>query len=300
MKRSLCISLMVSITSLSFLHPDAKAQSSPATGNPGISMTIYPVVREADGNQYLITPFGKKVTIPGLGISPNATQVSVYRDLSNHFWYSNMNGQQIAVTPEQLNAAQAQINSQSGPGGMPPQMMPTAQSFYNSSPSYAGGYNGIPYGMPMTMEGPGQYSYMAPGGNKQFVTPTPQTSGQLNQWQQQVPYGQPSNLGAMQGLQQQAQVAPQQIPQQTPAPQQASAQKKGGESRMDKRRDHRADRLDNRSQNQARNASNDQSYADSKMKSGETLGTGITSRRSAREERRSKREEKRADFLQGN
>ena len=253
-------------------------------------MLIYPVVRGADGNQYLITPSGKEVTIPGLGIAPNATQVSVYRDQANHFWYTNMNGQQVAVTPQQLEAAQVQLNAQPSGGAMPPQMQPPTQSFYNSNPSYSSGFNGIPYGTPISMEGPGQYSYMVPGGNKQFVTPTPQTSAQLNQWQQQVPYGQQQNVGAMQGgLQMQG---GQQM--------QGQQANQGGLSRMEMRRERRAQRLESRSRNQATNASNDQEFADSKMQKGETLGTGFSARRSAREERRSKREERRAEFLEGN
>ncbi len=255
-------------------QPAYQGYQSGNQGGNGISMTIYPVVRKADGNQYLITPSGKEVTVPGLVIAPNANQVSVYRDLANHFWYTAMNGQQIAVTPEQLEAAQAQINMQSGGGGMSQQMMAPAQSYYNSTPTYAGGYNGIPYGTPVSVEGPGQYSYMAQGGNKQFVTPTPQTSTQFNQFQQQVPYGQ-----SQQG--------------------QSSAQNSGGESRMDRRRENRAERLENRSKEQASDAKNDQASADQKMQSGQTLGTGFSARRSAREERRSKREEKRADRLDG-
>ncbi|MBZ0184677.1 MAG: hypothetical protein K8F91_00395 [Candidatus Obscuribacterales bacterium] len=261
-------------------------------------MTIYPVVREADGNQYLITPSGKQVTVPGLGIAGNATQVSVYRDQSNHFWYTDMNGKQVAVTPEQLEAAQAQINAQSGGGAMQPQMMPPTQSYYSSTPSYAVGFNGIPYGTPIRMEAPGQYSYMAPGGNKQFVNPTPQTSAQLNQWQQQVPFGQQPNLGSMQGGQQQMQGGSQQM--QGAQQMQGSAQQHSGDSRMDKRRERRAERLEDRSKNQASNASNDQSAADSKVQSGQALGAGFSARRAAREERRAKREDRRADFLNGN
>lgn len=275
MKGSLRIALLLSIAVLAILPPDTKADSS----NNGISMTIYPVVRGADGKQYLITPSGKHVTLPGLLIAQNATQVPVYRDQANHFWYTAMNGQQIAATPEQLEVAQRQINAQSG-GGMPTQTMtPPAQSYYSSNPAYANGFNGVPYGTPINMEAPGQYSYMAPGGNKQFVTPSPQFSGQFNQWQQQVPYGQ--------------------------QPMQQGAPKLQGSthhsmSRMEMRRERRADRLDSRSHNQANNAQNEEDYADSKMESGETLGTGFRARRSAREERRSNRNQRRSDRLYGN
>ncbi|MBA3992278.1 MAG: hypothetical protein C0469_02040 [Cyanobacteria bacterium DS2.3.42] len=284
MKSSQRIALFLSMVAIGFLSPDSMAQQGNQTANGGISMTIYPVVRKADGNQYLITPSGKQVTVPGLVIAPDSTQVSVYRDQANHFWYTAMNGQQVAVSPEQLEAALAQINAQSGSGSMPQPMMSSTQSFYSNTPSYAAGFNGIPYGTPLNMEGPGQYSYMAPSGNKQFVMPTPQTSTQLNQWQQQVPYGQQQNMGAMQGGSQ------------TPS----SASQPGGQSRMDMRRERREERLDSRSQSQARDAASDQKYADSKMQAGQTLGTGISARRSAREERRSKREERRADSLKGN
>lgn len=286
MKNLLSTALLLAMATFAFPHLDAKAQSASSTGNNGISMTFYPVVRGNDGNQYLITPSGKQVTVPGLGIAANATQVPVYRDQANHFWYTDLNGQQIAVTQEQLGAVQAQINAQSGGNGMPPQMMPPTQSFYNSTPSYAGGYNGIPYGTPIQMEGPGQYSYMAPSGTKQFVAPTPQTTGQFNQWQQQVPYGQQPGAQSMQGASQ-TQI-------------QGSAHSQGGNSRMDRRRDHRAERLDNRAKNQRSNATSDQAFADSKMQSGETLGTGASARRSARETRRAHREERRADFLKSN
>ncbi len=284
MKLSQSIAIFLSMAALTFLPLETEAQPVNQAGNGGISMTIYPVVRKPDGNQYLVTPSGKQVTVPGLVIAPNAAQVSVYHDSANRFWYTAMNGQQVAVTPEQLEAAQSQINAQSGGAGVPPQMMPPAQSFYSSTPAYAGGFNGIPYGTPINMEGAGQYSYMAPGGNKQFVTPSPQTSAHLNQWQQQVPYGQQPYAEGPQGAQQMK----------------SSASQSGGQSRMDMRRERRGERLENRSQNQASNASSDQQYADSKMQAGQTLGTGLSARRSAREERRSKREERRAENLQGN
>src|SRR5215470_7227659 len=91
-----------------------QSQSSNQSGASGISMIMYPVQRGSDGLQYLITPAGHRVHIPGLGIAPNASQVSVYRDASNQFWYTNINGQTTAVTPKQLEWAQAQINAQSG------------------------------------------------------------------------------------------------------------------------------------------------------------------------------------------
>ncbi|MBX9692738.1 MAG: hypothetical protein K2Z81_10165 [Cyanobacteria bacterium] len=305
MNRLQSVAFALSIAFLTLAPTSAGAQ----TGNPGanVSMTIYPVVRNADGNQYLITPSGKQVTIPGLGIAPDATQVPVYRDSANHFWYTNMNGQQVAVTPNQLEAAQAQISGQSGNAGMPPPMMPGAQSYYASTPAFAGGFNGIPYGTPITMDGPGQYSYMGSGG-KQYVVPNPEINGHLNQWQQQVPFGQQPNFGGMQSAQQmpphmqngsqQMQGMPPQMQGGSQQPMQGSASTHGM-GLIEMRRERRAERLESRSQNQADNARKDQEYADQKMESG-TLGTGMSARRAAREERRSKREEKRAEHLQGN
>jgi hypothetical protein len=282
MKSSLRLAFVLSLALSAGLCLDIQAQSGQPRGANGISMTIYPVVRGSDGHQYLITPSGKQVTVPGLGIAQNATEVSVYRDQANHFWYTNIKGQQIPVTPVQLEAAQAQINAQST-GVMPPQTTPPPKSYYNSTPSYAAGYNGIPYGTQVNMDGPGHYSYTAANGNKQVVSATPQISAQLNQWQQQVPYGQDRSGGA----------------QQMHGSSYSSDRERGGQSRMDARRGRRADRLDNRSQNQASYASSNREHADSNMESGQVLGTGIRSRRSGREQRRSNREDRRADRLNG-
>src|SRR5215470_18463351 len=97
-----------------------QSQSSNQSGASGISMIMYPVQRGNDGLQYLITPAGHRVHIPGLGIAPDAAQVPVYRDQSNQFWYINLKGQPTAVTPQQLEWAAAQISKQSGaPPAMP-------------------------------------------------------------------------------------------------------------------------------------------------------------------------------------
>lgn len=274
MKCPLRISLVLSLSLLSILYLDCNAQGGSQAGNNGISMLIYPVVRGADGNQYLITPSGKQVTIPGLQLAPNATQVTVYRDNANHFWYTNMNGQQVAATPQQLEIAAAQINAQSQ-GAMPPPIMPPAQSHYATNPTYASGYNGIPYGTSINMDGPGKYSYMDQSGNRQYIAPNSQNSAQFNQWQQQVPYGQQQ---ACQGN---------------------TSKSSSSTSRMEMRHDRRANRLQSRSQNQAREADADQQYANEKIDNGQTLGTGFRGRKAARENRRSNREERRAERWDG-
>ena len=170
-------------------------------------------------------------------------------------------------------------------------------SNYASTPAFAGGFNGIPFGTPINMDGPGQYSYMGSGG-KQYVVPNPEINGHLNQWQQKVPFGQQKNFGGMQSAQQMPPQMPPQMQGGSQQPMQGSASTHGM-GRIEMRRERRAERLESRSQNQADNARKDQEYADQKMESG-TLGTGMSARRAAREERRSKREEKRAEHLQGN
>jgi hypothetical protein len=292
MKKSSRISLLLSLSLVLGLDLASSAQVGNQAGSPGnistngITMMLYPVVRGADGNQYLVTPSGKQVTIPGLALAANATQVPVYRDNANNFWYTNMNGQQVAVTPQQLEIALQQINAQSQ-AAMPPQMMPAPQAYYSSNPAYAGGFNGIPYGTPINMEGPGQYSYMDQTGNKQFVSPNPQITPQLNQWQQQFPYGQQPSAAATQSG----------MPQGAAQPAQGNSSSSHGTSRMEMRQERRAERLEDRSKNQATNAQNDEKYADQKIEDGQTLGTGFDARRAARENRRSKREERRADWL---
>lgn len=292
MKKSSRISLLLSLSLVLGLHLPSTAQVGNLAGSPGsnssngITMMLYPVVRGADGNQYLLTPTGKQVTIPGLALAANATQVQVYRDNANNFWYTNVNGQQVAVTPQQLEIALQQINAQSQ-ATMPPQMVPPPQAYYNSNPAYAGGFNGIPYGTPINMEGPGQYSYMDQGGNKQLIAPNAQITPQLNQWQQQVPFGQQPTATAPQSG----------VPQSGAQQAQGNSSTSHGTSRMEMRQERRAERLEDRSKNQASNAQADEQYADKKIQDGQTLGTGFEARRAARENRRSKREERRADWL---
>ncbi len=80
--------------------------------NPDISMSLYPVEKGADGQQYIITKAGYKITVPGLGIAPNATDIAVYRDGQNHFWYVDKNGATQPVSQSQLQWTMAQINHQ--------------------------------------------------------------------------------------------------------------------------------------------------------------------------------------------
>jgi hypothetical protein len=77
-----------------------------------VSMCLYPVERGADGVQYIITRAGFKVTVPGLGIAPDAREIAVYRNPENQFWYVNKNGATVPVTAFQVQWTMAQINHQ--------------------------------------------------------------------------------------------------------------------------------------------------------------------------------------------
>jgi hypothetical protein len=87
---------------------------APEQGNGAdqISMSIFPVQRGADGKQYIITKAGYQVTVPGLGIAPNANEIAVYRDNANNFWYVDRNGVTQKVSQQQLQWTMAQINEQ--------------------------------------------------------------------------------------------------------------------------------------------------------------------------------------------
>src|SRR5277367_753161 len=66
------------------------------------AMIFYPVELGPDGRQYITTKAGYKVTVPGLGIAPNAGQIAVYRDPQNNFWYVDKNGSPTPVSPQQM------------------------------------------------------------------------------------------------------------------------------------------------------------------------------------------------------
>jgi len=144
-----------------------------AQPNPNITMCLYPVERGADGQQYIVTKAGYKVTVPGLGIAPDAHEVAVYRDTQNNFWYVDKNGVTQAVSHDQLQWTMAQISHQQAmnniemqhsslPGrtapGMMPQsammpsgQMPTGQAqpiiINNQQPSGGGGNSALATGM---------------------------------------------------------------------------------------------------------------------------------------------------------
>jgi hypothetical protein len=133
--------LLATVIFLSSSHSvQAQSPAISQTEVNGVTMSVYPVERGADGQQYIITPKGFKVTVPGLGIAPEATEVAVYRNDKNEFWYVDRKGITQPVTHEQLQWTVAQIQHQQAtrniqieksaavaePYGVPPGVMPGA------------------------------------------------------------------------------------------------------------------------------------------------------------------------------
>ena len=122
---------------LSFLLNNAftLAQMPQQYANPNqTAMIFYPVQMGPDGQQAIYTKAGYRLTIPGLGIAPNASQIAVYRDPQNNYWYVDKNGNPTPVSAQQMQSVMSQIQTQSmqrgqvqygqyPQGGMPPQNM---------------------------------------------------------------------------------------------------------------------------------------------------------------------------------
>ena len=98
-----------------------------------ISMCIYPILKDNDGKQYIVTRAGYKVHVPGLGISPQATAIALYGDGAGNFWYVDKKGRTQKMTDKQVQWGLAQFNQQAvmaqQQGGMPQQQggMPQQQ-----------------------------------------------------------------------------------------------------------------------------------------------------------------------------
>ena len=106
---ALCIAF---ITASMFLPALGQGQMEPPAQISGVTMSIFPVERGADNLQYITTPKGFKVTVPGLGIAPDAHEVAVYRNNANQFWYIDQKGATQPVSASQLQWTLAQINQQ--------------------------------------------------------------------------------------------------------------------------------------------------------------------------------------------
>lgn len=97
------------------------------------SMEIFPIRRGYDGAQFIITKEGYWVSIPGLGVSPDATELAAYRDAQNNYWYVDRNNNHIRLTPQEVEWGMAQINQQAQARAMSGQ--PPIQHDYSASNS---------------------------------------------------------------------------------------------------------------------------------------------------------------------
>jgi hypothetical protein len=136
----LCSAVVLATLMFVSNSPPARAQSPviSQTEVNGVTMSVYPVERGTDGQQYITTPKGFKVTVPGLGIAPEANEVAVYRNDKNEFWYVDQKGVTVPVTHDQLQWTVAQIQHQQAtrniqieksaamaePYGVPPGVVP--------------------------------------------------------------------------------------------------------------------------------------------------------------------------------
>jgi hypothetical protein len=192
-------------------------KSDTNTSDSPVTMQVFPIERGYDGAQFIVTPKGYTVSLPGLGVAPDATQLAAYRDAENNYWYIDRTGNAVKLTTDQMQWIMAQINQQAQAQGMmqpnaesaatqqPAQnvvvvQQPASQSSSGGSPlvtglAAAGGamagaalgtamyhnnYNGIPYGVPVYHHG-GRYYYNGANGNKVYVN----KSTYVNQWNHQ-------------------------------------------------------------------------------------------------------------------
>jgi len=115
MKTTKIVLVAISITlGCGFTINLAKAQmpQQAASPNQQLGMIFYPVERGADGQQYITTRAGYKVAVPGLGIDPNASQIAVYKDPQNNFWYVDKNNTPTPVSAQQMQSVMAQMQNQ--------------------------------------------------------------------------------------------------------------------------------------------------------------------------------------------
>ncbi len=92
------------------------------------SMELFPVKRGYDGAQFIVTKAGYMVSLPGVGIAPDATQIAAYKDAQNNIWYIDRNGSAVKLTDEQVQWGMAQINQQAQARQMMAEQQNQAQS----------------------------------------------------------------------------------------------------------------------------------------------------------------------------
>jgi len=181
--------------------------------NSQTSMEIFPIQRGYDGAQFIVTKAGYLVSLPGLGIAPDATQIAAYRDEQNNIWYIDREGVPVKLTPEQVQWGMAQINQQASQQAAQQTQQPATTTVVQqtvnqgssnglnavgtglavaggmvagaaiSSSLYHNNYYGIPYGVPVYHNG-GRYYYNGANGSKVYINNA--NNKYINQWNHQT------------------------------------------------------------------------------------------------------------------
>ena len=129
------------------------AQGGP---DPNVQMIVFPIAKQGS-QQFIVTPKGFHLAIPGKGIDKNAKEVVVYQDAEKNYWYINKHGEPTPVDPQVLQSVYAQAQQQANAanaaqmagqyqGGPPPQQYtgqpPVQQTTIVEQPNNSGGGSG--------------------------------------------------------------------------------------------------------------------------------------------------------------
>lgn len=121
--------------------------------DPNVSMIVFPIVKQGS-QQFVVTPKGFHIAIPGKGIASNAKEVIVYQDAEKNYWYVNKHGEPTPIPPQQVQDALMQVQQQMNAanaaqmggqyqGGQPPQQYagqpPVQQTTIVEQPNNNGG-----------------------------------------------------------------------------------------------------------------------------------------------------------------
>jgi hypothetical protein len=130
-------------------YPQGQPPSQQLSPEQQTTMVLLRVVREANGQQYVVTPRGFEIPVPAPGVPPQDQQLAVYRDYLGNYWYNDAYNQPVKVTAAQLQwkvgqlyGAQAAavvgtpVNTQPPPQQpYPQQQAPVQQTTINEQPA---------------------------------------------------------------------------------------------------------------------------------------------------------------------
>ncbi len=212
----LAISLAATL-SLTFAF-DVQAQTQDAQPVGQTSMTLYQVVTDNSGQQFVVTKAGPKVPLPGAGLPPGTQQVAIYRDQASNYWYTDRNNSPVEVTAAQLQGYLNRLYaSHQAPQQQQQQQPQQVTNNYNSGSSSSGSgmgmlgtsmaaaggamagaaisnsmynnndyYHGVPYGVPMYRNASNNQAYYRnASGNNVYVNNSEKNAAVMNQWNQQ-------------------------------------------------------------------------------------------------------------------